>query len=72
LHSSEANGKQGPIPEEMSQTVLTKKRGNLDYIHASKTLFSQRKLAYAARNTLFALEIIGAPKKFKKMAPPPI
>ncbi len=31
LHSPPANGKQGPIPEEMSQTLLTiKKQGNLD------------------------------------------
>ncbi len=30
LHSSPANGKQGPIPEEMYQTLLTnKKQGNL-------------------------------------------
>jgi hypothetical protein len=34
LHSTPANGKQGPIPEEMSQTLLTKKKqGNfLDYV----------------------------------------
>ncbi len=31
LHNLPANGKQGLIPEEMSQTVLTnKKQGNLD------------------------------------------
>jgi hypothetical protein len=31
LHTPPANGKQGPIPEEMSQTLLTnKKQGNLD------------------------------------------
>jgi hypothetical protein len=31
LHSPPANGKQGPIPEEMSQTLLTnKKQGNMD------------------------------------------
>jgi hypothetical protein len=31
LHNPLANGKQGPIPEEMFQTLLTnKKQGNLD------------------------------------------
>jgi hypothetical protein len=31
FHSLSANGKQGPIPEEMSQTLLTnKKQGNMD------------------------------------------
>jgi hypothetical protein len=31
LHSPPANGKQGPISEEMSQTLLTNnKKGNLD------------------------------------------
>ncbi len=30
---STANGKQGPIPVKMSQTLLTnKKQGNLDYL----------------------------------------
>jgi hypothetical protein len=30
-HNPPANGKQGPIPEQMSQTLLTiKKQGNLD------------------------------------------
>jgi hypothetical protein len=33
LHNPPANGKQGPIPEELSQTLLTnKKQGNLDYV----------------------------------------
>jgi hypothetical protein len=31
VYNPPANGKQGPIPEEMSQTLLTyKKQGNLD------------------------------------------
>jgi hypothetical protein len=31
LHNSPANGKQGPIPEEIYQTLLTnKKQGNLN------------------------------------------
>jgi hypothetical protein len=31
LHNPPANGKQEPIPEEMSQTPLTKKKpGNMD------------------------------------------
>jgi hypothetical protein len=35
LNSPRANGKQGPIPEEMSQTLLTnKKQGNLDKVYA--------------------------------------
>jgi hypothetical protein len=47
LHNRPANGKQGPIPEEMFQTLLTnQKQGNS---------LSQRKLAFTALNTLFAL-----------------
>jgi hypothetical protein len=34
LHSPPANGKQGLIPEEMSQTLLTNKQGTQDYVHA--------------------------------------
>jgi hypothetical protein len=35
LHNPPANGNQWPIPEEMSQTLLTnKKQGKLDYDHA--------------------------------------
>jgi hypothetical protein len=31
LHNPPTNGKQGPFPDEMSQTLLTnKKQGNLD------------------------------------------
>jgi hypothetical protein len=40
-HSPPANGKQGPIPEEMSQTLLTnKKQGNPDEVHASNIIKS--------------------------------
>jgi hypothetical protein len=42
--------------EEMSQTLVTKKKqGNLDQVHATTTLLSQRKIALTPRNTLFAL-----------------
>jgi hypothetical protein len=30
LHNHSANGKQGQIHEEVSQTLVTKKQGNLD------------------------------------------
>ncbi len=37
LHSPPTNGKQGSIPEEMCQTLLSnKKQGNLDKVHAAK------------------------------------
>ncbi len=42
LLSPPANGRQEPIPEEMYQTLLTKKRGNLDQVNATKTLLSHR------------------------------
>jgi hypothetical protein len=46
----------GPILEETSQNLLTsKKQGNLDLVHASNIIISQRKLALTARNTIFAL-----------------
>jgi hypothetical protein len=39
LHNPPANGKQGPIPEEMSQTLLTnKKQGNLIQAHADNII----------------------------------
>ncbi len=47
--------KQGPIPQEMSQPPLTnKKQENLDYVHAAN-IIKPTKLAFTARNTLFAL-----------------
>jgi hypothetical protein len=52
------SGKQGSIPEEISQALLTnKKQGNLDYVHhyMPTTLLNHRKLALIAGNTLFAL-----------------
>jgi hypothetical protein len=54
---SPANEKQGLIPEEMSQTLLTnKKQGNLDYVQAADiTVLIQRKFALTERNALFAL-----------------
>ncbi len=37
--SYSANGKQGPIPEEMSQFLLTnKKQGKLDKVHAASII----------------------------------
>jgi hypothetical protein len=68
LHNLPANGKQGSIPEEISQILLTKTWTKFTPI----TLLSQRKLALTARNTLFALKIIEATTKFKKMALSPI
>ncbi len=39
LHNPPANGKQGPVPEEMSQTpLINKKQGNVD--HTPLTLLS--------------------------------
>jgi hypothetical protein len=36
VHNPPANGKQGLIPEEMSQTLLTnKKQGNMAKVHAT-------------------------------------
>jgi hypothetical protein len=37
LHNPPANGKQGPIPEEIYQTLLTnKKQGNLNKVKTDK------------------------------------
>jgi hypothetical protein len=39
VHSPPANGKQGPMPEEMSYTILTnKKQGNLDKVHGANII----------------------------------
>jgi hypothetical protein len=48
LHNPPTNGGQGPIPEEMSQTLLARKQ------EARKPVLS--KLVLTARNTLFALQ----------------
>jgi hypothetical protein len=56
FHKLPANGKQGPIPEEIYQTLLNnKKKGNL-VKYTPLTLLSQHKLPLTARNTLFALK----------------
>jgi hypothetical protein len=37
LHNPTAKGKQGPLPEDMSQTLLTnKKQGNLNLVDTAK------------------------------------
>jgi hypothetical protein len=52
LHNPPANGKQGPIPEEMSQTPLTNKKLEETWTkYTPLTLLSQRKLALTVRNT---------------------
>jgi hypothetical protein len=39
LHNPPANGKQGLIPEEMSQTpLINKKQGNLDKVHTANII----------------------------------
>jgi hypothetical protein len=39
LHNPPANGKQGPIPEEKSQTLLNNKmQGNMDKVHAANII----------------------------------
>jgi hypothetical protein len=66
LHNPPANGKQSPIPEEMSQTLLSADQENAREtwtMYTSQTLLSQSKLALTARNTLLQYKIIGAPKK---------
>jgi hypothetical protein len=51
LHSPPANGKQGSIPEEMSQPLLKETWTKCTPV----TLLYQHKLALPAINTLFAL-----------------
>ncbi len=55
MRSPPANGKQGPIHEEMSQTLLTNKNKEKWTKYTPLTLLNQRELALIARNTLFAL-----------------
>jgi hypothetical protein len=56
LHSPSANGKQVPIPEDISQTLRTNKKQETWSKCTPLTLLSQCKLALTARNTLFALK----------------
>jgi hypothetical protein len=73
LHNPRGNGKQEPIPEEMSQTPLNNKKQENWTKYTPLTLLSQRELALTARYTLFCLyKIIGAHKKIKKLAASPI
>jgi hypothetical protein len=45
LHNPPANGKQGPIPEEMFQTLLTnEKQGNLDSVQPTTLLIQQTRI----------------------------
>jgi hypothetical protein len=55
LQNPLANKKQGPIREEIYQTLLTNKKQVTWIKYRPLTLLSQRKLALTARNTLFAL-----------------
>jgi hypothetical protein len=57
LHNPPANGHQGPIPEEMSETQLTNffKSKEAWTKYTPVTLLRQRQLALTARNTLFWL-----------------
>ncbi len=67
LHKPPANGKQGQIPKEMSQILLTnKKQGNLDFKYTPLTLLSQHKLSLTARNILLRYKIVRARKKLNK------
>jgi hypothetical protein len=52
LHNPPANGKQGPIPEEIYQTLLTNKKKETWLKYTPQTLLSQHKLALTARKTL--------------------
>jgi hypothetical protein len=52
LHNRPANGKQGPIPEGMSQTLLTnKKQENLDQVHDSNIIKPTRTHIDREKNT---------------------
>jgi hypothetical protein len=55
LHNPPANGKQGLIPEEMSQTLLTNKKQENTDKYTPLTLLGQPKLALTGKKTLFAL-----------------
>jgi hypothetical protein len=65
LYNPPANGKQEPIPEEMSQTLQTNKKQGTWIKYAPLTVLSQRKLTLTAKNTFLCHKIIGAPKKLK-------
>jgi hypothetical protein len=55
LHNPQANANQGPIPEEMSQTLLTNKKQKTWNKYTPVKLLRQCKLAITERNTLFDL-----------------
>ncbi len=71
LHNPPANGKQGPIPEEIYQTPLTnKKQRNLEYIKFTpQTLLSQLKLALPQGIHFLRYKIIGKPKNLRRTVP---
>jgi hypothetical protein len=60
--STPTKGKQVPIPEEMSQTLLTKETWTK---YMPLTLLSQRKLALTARNTLCVIKSLEQLKNLK-------
>jgi hypothetical protein len=64
-HNLPANGKQGPISEEIYQTLLTnKKQQNLDQVHAANIIMPKQ-TRITSRNTFLRYEIIVVLKKFK-------
>ncbi len=64
-----ANEKQGPVPEEMSQSLLTKKKQVKMCLRNGTTLSSW---ALTRRNTFYFIKPEKGPKKFKNQLCPPL
>jgi hypothetical protein len=64
-----ANRKQAPVPEEMSQTLLTNKKQGKITKHTLLTLLSQAGFAYTGRIVFILKENLRSPlKNFKTSA----
>jgi hypothetical protein len=68
LQNLTANGKQGPVSEEMSQTMLTNKKQGKMRLRTPLTLSSQPRRALTGRNTFILILNQRSPCKFQKPA----
>jgi hypothetical protein len=62
LQNPPANGKQGPVSEEMSQTLLTKKKQGKNTKYFTRfTHLSHPCFTFTGRNMFISMEIRGSP-----------
>jgi hypothetical protein len=64
LHNPQANGKQGPIPEEIHQTLLTNKK-QVRTVHAANIIKPTQTRINRKKYTFSVIKSLGHQKKFE-------